>query len=280
MKVTARDTSGNVLSSTRIVLPVSDEMDCRTCHASGSPIDARPAAGWVFDPDPERDYRLNVLRLHDEAAASSPAYAPALAAAGYDPAGLYANVTVRGKPVLCAACHSSEALPGSGQPGIPPLTRAVHSRHAGVNDPTNGQTLGSSANRSACYRCHPGSETKCLRGAMGAATAADGTMLMQCQELPRRDGGRGRGDAHRLVRRADLPAVPHGDGDEELRSDPLHVGLRRRPGIPASPPTRASRRTSTRPPRASRSTGSRRGTAASSARPATGRRTRSTPPPT
>lgn len=182
MKVTARDTSGNLLASTRIVLPVSDEMDCRTCHASGSPIDARPAAGWVFDPDPERDYRLNVLRLHDEAAASSPAWAPALAAGGYDPAGLYASVTVRGKPVLCAACHASEALPGSGQPGIPPLTQAVHARHAGVNDPASGQSLGSSANRSACYRCHPGSETKCLRGAMGAATAADGTMLMQCQD--------------------------------------------------------------------------------------------------
>ena len=181
MRVTARDASGNVLASTRIVLPVSDEMDCRTCHASGSPADARPAAGWVFDADPERDYRLNVLRLHDESAASSPAYAPALAAAGYDPAGLYASVTVRGKAVLCAACHSSEALPGSGQAGIPPLTQAVHARHAGVTDPTSGQSLGSSANRSACYRCHPGSETKCLRGAMGAATAADGSMLMQCQ---------------------------------------------------------------------------------------------------
>lgn len=181
MKVTARDRAGNVLASTRIVLPVSDEMDCRTCHASGSPIDARPAAGWVWDPDPERDYRLNVLRLHDEAAASSPAYAPALAAAGYDPAGLYPTVTVRGRAVLCAACHSSEALPGSGRPGIPPLTQAVHALHEGVNDPTTGQSLGSSANRSACYRCHPGSETKCLRGAMGAATAADGSMLMQCQ---------------------------------------------------------------------------------------------------
>ena len=181
MKVTARDASGNLLASTRIVLPVSDEMDCRTCHASGSPIDARPAAGWVFDPNPERDYRLNVLRLHDEGAASSAVYASALAAAGYDPAGLYATVTVRRKAVLCAACHSSEALPGSGQAGIPPLTRAVHSRHASVNDPTNGQSLGSSSNRSACYRCHPGSETKCLRGAMGAATAADGSMLMQCQ---------------------------------------------------------------------------------------------------
>ncbi len=182
MKVTARDAAGNVLASTRIVLPVSDEMDCRGCHGSGTAEAARPAAGWAFDPDPERDYRRNVLRLHDEAAASNPAWAPALAAAGYDPAGLLATATVRGKAVLCAACHSSEALPGSGQPGVPSLTRAVHALHAGVTDPTNGQTLGSSANRSACYRCHPGSETKCLRGAMGKATAADGSMRMQCQD--------------------------------------------------------------------------------------------------
>lgn len=53
MKVTARDAAGNVLASTRIVLPVSDEMDCRGCHGSGTADAARPAAGWAFDPDPE-----------------------------------------------------------------------------------------------------------------------------------------------------------------------------------------------------------------------------------
>ena len=42
-------------------------------------------------------------------------------------------------------------------------------------------TLDNSANREACYRCHPGSTTKCLRGAMGGAIAADGSMEMQCQ---------------------------------------------------------------------------------------------------
>ncbi|HRY43891.1 MAG TPA: hypothetical protein P5164_08095, partial [Thermoanaerobaculia bacterium] len=44
MKVTARDAAGNVLASTRIVLPVSDEMDCRGCHGSGTVEAARPAA--------------------------------------------------------------------------------------------------------------------------------------------------------------------------------------------------------------------------------------------
>jgi len=31
------------------VLPVSDKMDCRTCHASGTQDAAKPAAGWVWD---------------------------------------------------------------------------------------------------------------------------------------------------------------------------------------------------------------------------------------
>ena len=167
MKVTARDASGHLLASTRIVLPVSDEMDCRACHASGSPIAARPAAGWVFDPNPERDYRLNILRLHDERGRFEPGVRARPRGGRLRSGGALRDGTVRDKSVLCARCHSSEALPGSGQAGIPPLTRAVHSRHAGVNDPTNGQSLGSAANRSACYRCHPGSETKCLRGAMG-----------------------------------------------------------------------------------------------------------------
>ena len=48
-------------------------------------------------------------------------------------------------------------------------------------DPVLNTTLDNALNRSACYRCHPGSTTRCLRGAMGSAIAADGSMEMQCQ---------------------------------------------------------------------------------------------------
>jgi hypothetical protein len=181
MRIAARSASGALLASTNVVLPVSDEMDCSACHASGSGPAARPSSGWVSDPDFQRDFRLNILSLHDDRNLGNPAYLSALTAAGYNGAGLFQTVTVDRKAVLCANCHLSEALAGSGRAGISALTSAVHTRHAGVIDPTNGLALDATANRSACYRCHPGSETKCLRGAMGAAVAADGSLSMQCQ---------------------------------------------------------------------------------------------------
>jgi len=181
MHLVAKDTAGNVLATTDIVLPVSAEMDCRACHSSGSAPAARPAAGWVWDADSQRDYRLNILLAHDDRQLGDGLYATTLAAAGYSNRGLYATVTSNGTPVLCAACHLSEALPGTGQAGVKPLTASMHAGHATVVDPTNGLSLNASTNRSACYRCHPGSTTKCLRGAMGSAVAADGSLAMQCQ---------------------------------------------------------------------------------------------------
>lgn len=181
MRITARDTSGNPLATTDIVTPVSDEMDCRACHASGSGPAAQPSAGWVYDDNPDRDYRLNILRLHDDLNTGGDPYTQALAKAGYNSAGLYATVTQDGNPILCAGCHASNALAGTGQDGIAPLTRAIHGFHAGVTDPLTGLTLDSTDNRSACYRCHPGSITQCLRGVMGSAKNPDGSMEMQCQ---------------------------------------------------------------------------------------------------
>ena len=179
----ARNSANQPIATNDVVLPVSDEMDCRVCHASGTQAAAQPAAGWVWDGLPERDYRLNILRLHDERqfAQHAAVYAAALATNDYNPAGLYRRVTADGKPVLCALCHASEALQTAGYPGVPPLTTSVHSRHATVMDPELNITLDNSANRAACYRCHPGSTTRCLRGAMGSAIAADGSMEMQCQ---------------------------------------------------------------------------------------------------
>ncbi|MEN8162844.1 MAG: cytochrome C, partial [Acidobacteriota bacterium] len=137
MRLVARDGAGLVLATTDVVLPVSDEMDCRSCHASGSGPAAEPDSGWVWDGDAERDYRLNLLRLHDETDGGNPVFIDALAALSFDPGGLEATA-VGGRSILCAACHSSNALPGTGVAGISPLTQAIHSLHAGVTDPDTG----------------------------------------------------------------------------------------------------------------------------------------------
>jgi PKD repeat protein len=180
MKVTARDASGAALASTSIVLPVSDEMTCTACHASGTSAAAQPKAGWVNMTDAQKDYRYNILRLHDDKQLGSTAYASALAAYSYSASGLEATA-LGGKPILCAKCHTSEALAGSGFAGIPQLTTSMHSLHATVIDPANGLSMDSSSNRTACYRCHPGSETRCLRGVMGNSVSADGSLAIQCQ---------------------------------------------------------------------------------------------------
>ncbi|MDX2171110.1 MAG: Ig-like domain-containing protein [Deltaproteobacteria bacterium] len=172
MRLVARDRNGVELARTDIVLPVSDELSCKGCHGSGGLPAAQPPSGWAFEMDPERDFRRNVLQLHDDRHRDQVAYAAALAAGGYDARGLLPSA-LAGRAVLCATCHASEALPGSGQTGITPLTAAVHTRHALLDDIDQG--------RAACYRCHPGSVTRCLRGAMGSAVAADGTLAMQCQ---------------------------------------------------------------------------------------------------
>ena len=169
--VTAKDVSGNVLATTRVVVPVSDEMDCKACHGSaGGYADAMPSVGWENDPNPEKDFKWNILQLHDQkfptAVSDHLTELNAAGYTGYDNAGLYTTAK-NGNPVLCATCHATNALGTGGVSGTKPLTEALHSLHSNVKDPVNGLTLNSSTNRDACYRCHPGATTKCLRGAMG-----------------------------------------------------------------------------------------------------------------
>jgi hypothetical protein len=188
VKVTARNAAGQVLATARTVLPVSDEMTCVACHKSTTSTNtaanaAKPKAGWVFDPAPEKDWKKNILLLHDEKMFDDPTtsglYRQALAAMGYDPAGLLQ--TVGGRPVLCASCHSSNALATGGYPKVRALTHALHTRHATAVDPASMQTLTAIDNRTACYACHPGSVTQCLRGVMGNARDSAGNLEIDCQ---------------------------------------------------------------------------------------------------
>ena len=182
MQVTAKNSSGTVLASTRIVLPVSDEMDCSSCHVDSGPARRCPRPEGCTTPIRSATSGSTFCSATTRSISAMPPTRPpwqrgATSARGStDGHGLQ-----RRKPTLCAHCHLSEALPGTGYPSIKPLTAAMHAGHAAATDPTNGMTLDSADNRSACYRCHPGSETKCLRGTMGNSVAADGSMAIQCQ---------------------------------------------------------------------------------------------------
>ena len=188
VKVTARDATGTVLATTMTVLPVSDEITCVACHASRSATEsnaaltaARPQGGWVADPDPEKDWKKNILKLHDEKQAGNADYQLALEDMGLAPGLCYSATLATPKPTLCAGCHGSNALGTTSRPRTAALTSAVHTKHGQVKDPATGTVLDDSTNRSACYLCHPGSVTKCLRGAMGNAVDASGNALMGCQ---------------------------------------------------------------------------------------------------
>ncbi|HMK48941.1 MAG TPA: hypothetical protein VK435_02720 [Thermodesulfovibrionales bacterium] len=179
--VAAKSAKGKTLATTKTVLPVSDEMTCLACHASGGDPSAQPSGGWVNDPVPGKDWKRNILAIHDERNAGNPLYSSALTINGYNSRGLLAT-SDSGTPVLCANCHASNALAKPGITGVKQLTTAVHSWHATrAMDDETGMPLDQTTTRSACYYCHPGSTTQCLRGVMGKAKDANGDPLLQCQ---------------------------------------------------------------------------------------------------
>ncbi len=164
MRITAVDkATGQVLAYTDIVLPVSDEMHCGDCHSTGGMAANQSTAkrysigAWSDGGgDPEIEYRENILILHDAK---------------------HGTNLLSSTPVLCASCHYFPALdlagkgPQGPQVGLPLLSEAIHGRHGRTMNgqmPSNPQDaiIPDTAGTGACYYCHPGSSTKCLRGVM------------------------------------------------------------------------------------------------------------------
>jgi hypothetical protein len=93
----AFDAQNNLLASTQIVVPVSNEMTCNACHV--------PQSGETVEHA--------ILRRHD---------------------GEEGTHLVNQRPVLCANCHASNALGLPGNPNLPSLSLAMHSLHAEETD--------------------------------------------------------------------------------------------------------------------------------------------------
>jgi hypothetical protein len=120
------------LAEATVVAPVSTEMHCDHCHSDGQQEGI--ATGSV---------EKNILALHDHE--------------GIDeyPAGHQGSLVGRA-PILCAECHSSNALNAPGVAGVPSLSNAIHREHA---EHVPSTLVG-------CYQCHPGPQTQCLRDVM------------------------------------------------------------------------------------------------------------------
>ena len=163
--------SSTMLPPTFTVAPVSDEMHCSTCHSTGgvaansSTMAKYGISAWSASSNPEIQYRENILILHSKV--------------------IGVDLMAR-KPVLCSSCHYMLPLdlagvgPQGDQVGKPRLSAAIHRRHGKtltneVPTPTNPAIIPDTG-ISTCYYCHPGTQTKCLRGAMGDA----GIICQQC----------------------------------------------------------------------------------------------------
>jgi len=160
--------SGKNVANASIVLSVSDELSCGTCHASGSDPAAEPASGWVYNSDPTKDMKFNILKKHDDRWNISQ-YLSQLAAKGYNYQSSLYQTAVGGTPVLCAACHSDNALGAPGLSGIGAEASDMHTLHGPQVLQSNGLTLDQNSQQSdlnSCYLCHPGPKTQCKRGAM------------------------------------------------------------------------------------------------------------------
>lgn len=132
--------SGATLASLTVVAPVSTEMHCEYCHAKGKEPGGNQART-----------ELNILALHDEEEGTN---------------------LLNSRPVLCARCHSSNALGTPGASGVPNLSRAMHTKHSEEVPST----------MEGCYDCHPGPATKCLRDVMSQTvpSSLDPARTMNC----------------------------------------------------------------------------------------------------
>ena len=139
-RLTARDPSTHgLLAANTVVAPVSSELSCDMCHMDDGDATTR------YPITPTGNVMTNILSIHDY-----------LSAAQY-PA-QYSTPLMNSRPVLCAKCHSSNALGAAGVSGVSSLSNAMHNHHKDLDDIT--------PDTDGCEKCHPGPTTQCLRCTM------------------------------------------------------------------------------------------------------------------
>ena len=137
-----------VLAESTVVAPVSTEMSCINCHSDDGDATTR------YPVNATGKVETNILALHD-----------------YLNNGNYTSghegPLMDRRPILCAECHSSNALNAPGLPNISSLSNAMHRHHKDLPDIT--------PDTNGCYNCHPGPKTRCLRDTMSQSFALNCT---------------------------------------------------------------------------------------------------------
>lgn len=131
--VTATNSEGEVLATTRVVAPVATELNCKICHGGQWAVDDR--AGLSTET------AENILAAHDRISGTN-----------------LQGLAGKGMPVLCNRCHADSSQNAPGNNAQLNLSAAIHGFHANF--------LGE---RGAlyCVMCHPadmGGATRSFRG--------------------------------------------------------------------------------------------------------------------
>ena len=229
--------TGELLGATDVVVPVSTDVSCKNCHATGEIAAKEPTVTWIKNDDPdvqvqkdslaqlEVQAKKNILISHDKKFGTS-----------------LQNST----PVLCGSCHYTPALdltkegPQNLQKFYPTFSQAIHKMHGEARDAKGNPIIPTGVPvEQSCYQCHPGKTTQCQRGAMKTAglecNACHGSILSVGGKFDLREGGSIDGTNDGAPRRpwVDLPrcqschtgdAVEHLTGEGlEFHEDGIHL---------------------------------------------------------
>jgi len=118
--IEARSMDGEVLATTRLTVPTSDQMGCRNCHGGDWAHDGSGIATATAE---------NVLAVHDRMNNTN-----------------HVERAEKG-PILCVECHDDPAQNAEGAGNRPNLSSAIHGVHAVF---LAGRDAGDS-----CLMCHP-----------------------------------------------------------------------------------------------------------------------------
>jgi mono/diheme cytochrome c family protein len=118
--IEARDADGQLLATTRVALPVSDQMGCRNCHGGDWARDGSGIATTTAE---------NILAVHDRMNDTD-----------------HLARSEKG-PILCVECHDDPIQNARGAGDRPNLSAAIHGAHAVY--------LAGRDSDGSCLKCHP-----------------------------------------------------------------------------------------------------------------------------